>query len=222
MSIFRIIVLVKREVPPSIECAVLDLTMRLIDGFRIANCYHKYSLPCRYIIIIPHKNISPCLLPNNYAAKIETIGTIYCYYQYSYWEKKMENESSWVYVIEENELQENSANMVFPKGLPVLLIKKTGEIYAILNKCSHMTCALAGCTLKDFIIKYPCHAWKYDVRTGEVLSGPDPHDYGEEPIPEGLMKYFQYVGMMLSKIKTYDLETYPVKIEGNSIMVDVD
>ena len=33
---------------------------------------------------------------------------------------------------------------------------------------------------------------------------------------------FQYVGMLLSKVKTYDLETYPVKVEGNSITVDVD
>jgi nitrite reductase/ring-hydroxylating ferredoxin subunit len=103
------------------------------------------------------------------AAKIETIGIIYCYYQYSYWEKKMENESSWVYVIEDKELQENSANIVFPKGLPVLLIKNAGEIYAISNKCAHMACALAGGTLKDFIIKCPCHDWKFDIRTGEFL-----------------------------------------------------
>ncbi|MCZ7373193.1 MAG: Rieske (2Fe-2S) protein [Candidatus Methanoperedens sp.] len=81
----------------------------------------------------------------------------------------MGNESSWVYAIEEKELQENSANMVFPKGLPVLLIKKAGEIYAISNKCAHMACTLAGGTLQDFIIKCPCHDWRYDVRTGEFL-----------------------------------------------------
>ncbi len=48
----------------------------------------------------------------------------------------MEHESSWIFAIEENELQENSVNMVFPKGLQVLLIKKAGEIYAISNKCA--------------------------------------------------------------------------------------
>ncbi|CAG1001534.1 MAG: Rieske (2Fe-2S) protein [Candidatus Methanoperedens sp.] len=81
----------------------------------------------------------------------------------------MENESSWVYAIEEKELKENSANMVFQKGLPVLLIKKAGEIYAISNKCAHMACTLAGGTLQDFIIKCPCHDWRYDARTGEFL-----------------------------------------------------
>ena len=41
MRIFRIVVLVKGEVPPPMEGAVLDLTACLIDGFRIANCYLK-------------------------------------------------------------------------------------------------------------------------------------------------------------------------------------
>ena len=81
----------------------------------------------------------------------------------------MESKSLWVYVTEEKELQENSANMVFPKGLPVLLIKKGDEIYAISNKCAHMACALAGGTLNDYTIKCPCHDWKFDIRTGEFL-----------------------------------------------------
>ncbi len=66
-------------------------------------------------------------------------------------------------------MQENSTSVVCPKGLPVLLIKKAGEIYAISNKCPHMACALAGGTLKDYTIKCPCHDWKFDIRTGEFL-----------------------------------------------------
>ncbi len=79
------------------------------------------------------------------------------------------SEPSWVFAIEENELQENIANMVFPKGLPVLLIKKAGKIYAVSNKCAHMACPLAEGTLKEYIIECPCHDWKYDIRTGEFL-----------------------------------------------------
>ncbi len=77
------------------------------------------------------------------------------------------NESSWVFAIEEDKLQENGLNMVFPKGLQILLIKKGGEIYAVSNKCAHMACALGGGTLKDHIIECPCHDWRYDIRTGE-------------------------------------------------------
>lgn len=77
---------------------------------------------------------------------------------------------SWVFAIEENNVQENSVNMVFPKGLPVLLIKKDGQIYAMSNKCAHMACPLAGGKLEGYTMECPCHDWKYDIRTGEFLN----------------------------------------------------
>ncbi len=79
------------------------------------------------------------------------------------------SQSSWVFVIEEKKLQENSVNLVFPKGRSVLVIKKAGQIYAISNKCAHMACALGGGTLEDYTIQCPCHDWRYDIRTGEFL-----------------------------------------------------
>ncbi|MCZ7357208.1 MAG: Rieske (2Fe-2S) protein [Candidatus Methanoperedens sp.] len=75
----------------------------------------------------------------------------------------------WTFAIEEKELHENSMSPVFPKGLPILIIKKAGEIYAVSNKCAHMACALAGGRLKDYILECPCHDWRYDIRTGEFL-----------------------------------------------------
>ncbi len=82
---------------------------------------------------------------------------------------KVMPEPSWVFAIEENKLQENSTSMVFPKGLPVLLVKKAGEIYAISNKCAHMSCPLGMGTLEDYTVKCPCHDWRYDIKTGEFL-----------------------------------------------------
>ncbi len=79
------------------------------------------------------------------------------------------SQSSWVFVIEENKLLENSVSLVFPKGLSVLLIKKDGQIYALSNKCAHMACALGGGTLDRYTIQCPCHDWRYDIRTGEFL-----------------------------------------------------
>ncbi len=78
-------------------------------------------------------------------------------------------EPSWIFVIEESKLPENDLKVVFPKGLSILLIKKSGSIFAISNKCAHMACALGGGSLKDYTIKCPCHDWRYDIRTGEFL-----------------------------------------------------
>jgi nitrite reductase/ring-hydroxylating ferredoxin subunit len=79
------------------------------------------------------------------------------------------DESSWVFAIEENKLLDNAVNPVFPKGLAVLLIKKAGQLYAVSNKCAHMACGLGGGALRDYTIQCPCHDWRYDIRTGEFL-----------------------------------------------------
>ncbi len=84
--------------------------------------------------------------------------------------RTINNQSSWVFAIEENKLLENSVNVVFPKGLAILLIKKGGQIYAISNKCAHMACPLGAGTLKNYTIQCPCHDWSYDIRTGEFLN----------------------------------------------------
>jgi nitrite reductase/ring-hydroxylating ferredoxin subunit len=115
---------------------------------------------------------------------------------------KMASESSWVFAIEENKLQENSLNWFFPKGLPVLLIKKAGEIYAISNKCAHMSCPLGMGNLEDYTIKCPCHDWRYNIRTGEFV------DAKSLPIP---IAYYS-VSPKEVKIPVYEWKTNDGKI----------
>lgn len=78
----------------------------------------------------------------------------------------MDIPKSWVFIIEENKVQENSLNVFFPNGLPLLLIKKEGSIYGLSNKCAHMACGMEGGVLKEYVLQCPCHDWKYDIRTG--------------------------------------------------------
>ncbi|GMR04223.1 MAG: hypothetical protein BMS9Abin23_0114 [Thermodesulfobacteriota bacterium] len=78
--------------------------------------------------------------------------------------------ASWVFAINEDELDEGAFGVVFPLGVPVLIIRKEGRIYALSNKCEHMGCPMDGGTLEGYAIKCPCHDWKYDIRTGEFLA----------------------------------------------------
>jgi 3-phenylpropionate/trans-cinnamate dioxygenase ferredoxin subunit len=75
----------------------------------------------------------------------------------------------WVYVLDEVDLVESTPRVVYPRGVPVLLIRKEGHVYALSNKCSHMGCPLDGGTLTGHILQCPCHYWRYDVRTGTFL-----------------------------------------------------
>ncbi|MCX7919571.1 MAG: Rieske (2Fe-2S) protein [bacterium] len=77
--------------------------------------------------------------------------------------------SSWHYVIDENKIAENRIHLVSPKGIPILLIKQRERMYAISNICAHMGCPLHTGKLDGFILACPCHAWKFDIRTGQMV-----------------------------------------------------
>ncbi len=106
-------------------------------------------------------------------------------------------------------------------GKEIVLCNYEGKIYAINRRCGHMNAPMEMGTLEGYILTCPMHHSQFDIRTGEALSGPVPRDFGDEPLPESLQNFFQYLGILMSEIKTYDIETYPVKIEGDSIKVEI-
>jgi nitrite reductase/ring-hydroxylating ferredoxin subunit len=76
----------------------------------------------------------------------------------------------WTYVMDESQLQENVMTVVFPYGVPVLVVKTGGSIYAVSNRCAHMGCTLSRGTLGGFIVECPCHEWTFDIRTGAFIT----------------------------------------------------
>lgn len=55
------------------------------------------------------------------------------------------------------------------EGNKVLLLRKGGNFFAMSNKCPHMGCSLSKGTLKEYVIKCPCHDWRFDIRSGEFI-----------------------------------------------------
>ena len=79
----------------------------------------------------------------------------------------MDQSDGFVPVLDENDLREGIMKLVSVEGLPILLIKQHGQIFAIDNRCPHMGCGFAGGNLDGAIIVCPCHDWRFDLRTGE-------------------------------------------------------
>jgi len=75
-------------------------------------------------------------------------------------------------VMEEKELKEGTMKLTRVEGLPVLLIKQSGQIFAIDNRCPHMGCAFSGGTLDGDVIVCPCHDWRFNLKTGEYEDEP--------------------------------------------------
>ncbi len=120
-----------------------------------------------------------------------------------------------------DEIARGGMKAVEANGKEIVLCNYDGKIYAVGRRCGHMNAPLEMGTLEGYILTCPMHHSQFDITTGEALSGPVPADFGNEMPSENLGKYLQNLNMLISHIKTCDVETYPVKIEGNSIKVEV-
>ena len=72
----------------------------------------------------------------------------------------------------ESELKDGTMKLVSVEGTPILFIKQFGEIFAIDNRCPHQGCGFSGGTLDGAVIVCPCHAWRFNLETGEYDKEP--------------------------------------------------
>lgn len=76
-------------------------------------------------------------------------------------------------VAELSKLAEGKPAAVFPLGLPVLLVRRGAEVFALENRCAHMGCPLAAGKLDGYLLQCPCHDWRFDIRDGKFLDAPE-------------------------------------------------
>lgn len=79
----------------------------------------------------------------------------------------------WVEAASRADLKDGVLKAVSPKGLPVILILRGEEIFALENRCAHLGCPLALGRLDGYILQCPCHDWRFDIRDGRFLDAPE-------------------------------------------------
>jgi len=77
-----------------------------------------------------------------------------------------------VRVLPVSELPENQLHRVLADGVPVLLLRRRGQIYAIAETCSHLGGPLAEGKLEDLSVVCPWHGSRFALDSGQVLNGP--------------------------------------------------
>jgi nitrite reductase/ring-hydroxylating ferredoxin subunit/uncharacterized membrane protein len=75
-------------------------------------------------------------------------------------------------VMPEAQLVENVLRRVDVAGVPVVLARYEGQIYALADTCSHQGCSLAQGSLQDCSIRCSCHGSRFALGDGRVLDGP--------------------------------------------------
>jgi len=92
------------------------------------------------------------------------------------------------------ELEPGSAKCVQAGNCAIALYNVNGEFYATQDECSHAEASLSDGWLEDYEITCPLHGAAFDVRTGKPLGLP-----ATKPVP-----------------------TYPVRVEGDDIYVELE
>jgi len=100
-----------------------------------------------------------------------------------------------------DELPVGAKQMVTLEGQTLLLANIAGKIFAINNRCPHMGGSLYDGQIVGDTVVCPKHKTVFSIRTGKVVRN-------------GHIAFIQ--------LKVNDAKTYPVKLEGNDILVDIE
>ena len=113
--------------------------------------------------------------------------------------------------------------MTFVKlaGRGVTLCNCDGEYFAVGRRCGHMNAPLDQGTLSGYVLTCALHFGQFDVRDGSVLSWPVDLYRGEEPLPPRARRVLEVEHRLQQKIRVDGLATWPVRVTGEAIEVDV-
>lgn len=103
-------------------------------------------------------------------------------------------------VIATAELPAGTMKHVNIDGHEILIANVGGTFYAINNICPHMGGSLADGTLAGNLVECPRHHSRFDVTTGKNVGS---------------------AKIAFLKMKVNDTQSYPVKVEGIVVMVNI-
>ena len=106
---------------------------------------------------------------------------------------------SYTKAINAGELLPGAMKKVTINGRDILLVNLEGRFYALSNTCTHMGGSLAGGRLEGGVVRCPCHHAGFEVKTGRCV------------IPPKILLFHGHAA---------DLPTYPVRVEGDAVLVD--
>ena len=82
---------------------------------------------------------------------------------------------SFVAVLPESQLADDKPTQAMVQGVPILLVRRAGRLFAMADTCSHFGGPLSDGKLVDNCIECPYHASRFDLEDGHVVNGPAVH-----------------------------------------------
>jgi 3-phenylpropionate/trans-cinnamate dioxygenase ferredoxin subunit len=106
-----------------------------------------------------------------------------------------------------SEIENGSKKKVNVQGQEIILAKVGGNYYAIDNRCPHMGAELSEGKLEGLVITCPRHGSQFDITDGHNV------------------RWMKGSGLMSAALKAISsskpVKSYKVKVEGDSVMVEL-
>jgi 3-phenylpropionate/trans-cinnamate dioxygenase ferredoxin subunit len=106
-----------------------------------------------------------------------------------------------VFAANVSEFEQTKKKRVTIDGLDILIVQYQGSYYAVENTCPHMGGSLYDGNLEDHYIACPKHGSVFDVTNGDL------HEPGK---------------LLFFKVKPQKLKSFPIKIVGDNLMVEME
>jgi nitrite reductase/ring-hydroxylating ferredoxin subunit len=134
----------------------------------------------------------------------------------------MVDETKFVEAARTGEIKKSKMKSVELNRIDILIANVDDQFYAIDDRCGHMNVRLSMGQLEGKILTCPMHKAQYDVTTGKVVKLPDPESVKDiEKLPEDMQKFLVYTKTLADQVKTYDMQTHEVRIDGDKILVRI-
>ncbi len=101
--------------------------------------------------------------------------------------------TAWIDIASKDDVPEDDVMGIDINAKSIALYQVGGEIFATDNICTHGNARLCDGFLEGHEIECPLHQGKFDIRNGKAMCAP----------------------------LTEDIRTYPVKIEGGRVFVEI-
>jgi 3-phenylpropionate/trans-cinnamate dioxygenase ferredoxin subunit len=116
--------------------------------------------------------------------------------------------SDFVEVSSKDELKDGVMKKIMVKGRELLLVNVGGNIYCTDVHCPHLSGDLSKGTLQGTVLICPVHHSRFDLKDGSVV------------------QWTNWSGIVASVSRILksprDLKTYPVKVDGDKVLVNID
>jgi nitrite reductase/ring-hydroxylating ferredoxin subunit len=122
-----------------------------------------------------------------------------------------------------NDIPVGGKKRVVVGGTAILLSNVGGEIHATSDRCGHMNASLYDGTLDGLVVTCAFHGSQFDLRTGEVVRGPQVAALSPElikEIPEQVLAIMRKGQEITARIEVMPLDIYKVEVKGESVYID--